>query len=116
MVLEMAIGIEDTATILDRYGMDAHEWELVSASPLFRRELADLQREVAEQGLSFRAKARIQAESYLLDLDDMVNDDETPASVKLDAIKSAVKWGDLEPKKDKDDGGGGNSFNIQINL
>ena len=59
-------------------------------------------RDVRENGASFRAKARIQAESYLPVVDDMIWDKEIAPSTRLDAVKSVVRWGDLEPKEKKE--------------
>ncbi len=116
MVLELALGVEEPDDVLARYGVNEAEWRAIEPNPAFRRELAEMSRQVQEEGLSFKAKARIQAESYLMDLDAMVADRETPPSVRLEAIKSAVRWGELEPKKEKDGDGTGTTFAIQINF
>ena len=52
---------------------------------------------VRKNGVTFRAKARLQAEEYLAVVDRIVTNDLINPSTRLDAIKSMVKWGELEP-------------------
>lgn len=115
-VLELAIGVDSLEDILDRYGIPPDRYSSLVELPAFRRELAATIRDVRENGATFKAKARVQAESYLEIVDELVYSEEVPAGVRLDAIKSLVKWGGLEPKEEKDAGLGGQSVNIQINF
>lgn len=101
LVLDLAVGVDSLEDILIRYDLSEREFELLNQVQAFRRELALTIRDVRENGVPFTSKARVQAESYLEVVDNMVLDSETPASVRLDAIKSIVKWGKLEPKDDK---------------
>ena len=118
LVLDVAIGVDDLESqILPRYGLDMDDYAVLSTHPVFRRELAVITREVHENGLPFRRKAQFQAESYLEILDQLVNSDITPASVRLEAINKTVLWAGLVPKEDKTaDGGEKNNINIQINF
>lgn len=57
------------------------------------------------------------AESYLEQVNEMVENRELGATIRLDAIKSVVKWGGLEPQTSKDANQSPQpQFNIQINL
>jgi len=117
LILDLALAIEDTEPILERYDLSESEYQALMRTPSFRRDLALTMREVRENGLSFKHKARVQAESYLEVLDQLVYSPATPASTRLDGIKQAVTWGDLSPKEGK----GGDvqqqqSINIQINF
>jgi hypothetical protein len=116
LILDLAIGLDDIPTILTRYELSEREFNLLSDTPLFRRDLAMAMREVRENGASFSCKARFQAESYLEVMDEMVYDLATPANVRLETIRSAVRWGRLEPKEDKESGVGASAINIQINF
>ena len=116
LILDLAIGLDDLPTILTRYELSEREFNLLSDTPLFRRDLAMAMREVRENGASFSCKARFQAESYLAVMDEMVYDLSTPANVRLETIRSAVRWGRLEPKEDKESGVGASAINIQINF
>lgn len=101
LVLDLAVGVDGLEEILTRYGLTTYEFELLSKTQAFRRELALTIRDVRENGVPFASKARVQAEAYLEVLDRMVHDDTTPASVRLEAIRSTVLWGKLLPKEDK---------------
>lgn len=117
LILDLAIAVEDTEAILARYDLSEYDYNNLLKTTSFRRDLAMTMREVRENGLSFRHKARVQAESYLEVLDSLVYSDSTPSGVRLDGIKQAVAWGDLVPKETKGDGGQSqNPINIQINF
>lgn len=116
-ILDLAIGVDSMPEILSRYGITPAEFDALSQTTVFRRELALAIRDARENGLSFAQKAKVQAESYLEAIDQMVYDVATPASTRLEAIRSMVKWGRLEPKEDKGDGPNtGQPINIQINF
>ena len=116
LVMDLAVGVDPVNEILDSYGLDFDDLERLMNNPTFRRELASLRREVAENGTSFRSKARMQAESYLSILDDIVLDTNAPTSTRLEGIKSAVRWADLEPKKSGGEEQPATSINVQINF
>lgn len=118
LVLDLAVGVDDLPTILTRYRLTTAEFDRLQEVNAFRRELAVAMRDVREQGVQFRQKAKVQADAYLMVLDSMVHDPATPPSTRLEAIKSVVRWGDLEPKdKDaKNQPGQNSNINIQINF
>ena len=117
LILDLAVGVEGMEDILSRYSLTLDEYYALSSTPAFRRELALAVRDVRENGVTFAAKARVQAELYLEVLENIVYDTSTPASTRLEAIRSAVKWGRLEPKDDKaGDSGPTTQVNVQINF
>ena len=117
LILDLALGVEDLDTVLPRYNLTFDDYEALAHSPIFRRELALTIRDVRENGLPFKAKARVQAEAYLEVLDELVYSDGTPASTRLEAIKSTVAWGGLIPKESKEETGAtGSTINVQINF
>jgi hypothetical protein len=114
---DLALGLEDLDVLLDRYALTPLEYEVMQMSSGFRRELSDHMREIKENGVSFKHKARVQAEAYLEEVHVIVTDSDVSASTRLDAIKSVVRWAGLEPKEDtsaKDNAT--NAFQININL
>lgn len=116
LALDVALGIASTDEILDRHDLSTDEYQRIVAHPLFIRQVAQQAREIVENGLSFRTKAKVQAEMYLLELDKMVMAPTTEQKVKLEAIKYVTKVADLEPKVTKEEGSNGPTVNIQINL
>jgi hypothetical protein len=115
--MDLALGVEDLGSILDRYGLVKAQFDHLYALPAFRMELAALRKEVAEKGITFRRKAALQAEMYLAELDNLMADvsGSVAPGVKVDIFKTLAKLGDLEPKESKTDQGGSTS-NIQINI
>jgi len=116
LTFDIALG-EDQQILCDRYSLQLEALEALYYIASFRREIADHQKQIREEGVTFRQKAKVQAEMYLEVLDDIVNNADVSAATRLDAIKSVVKWGDLEPKVDKAaTGGNTQAFQININL
>ena len=117
LILDLALGVEDLDAVLPRYNLTPDDYETLAHSPIFRKELALTIRDVRENGLPFKAKARVQAEAYLEVLDELVYSDGTPASTRLEAIKSTVAWGGLIPKESKEENAGNaTNINVQINF
>jgi hypothetical protein len=116
LILDLAIGIDEITTILPRYDLTEAEFNLLSETPVFRRELAMAMREARENGLPFANKAKFQAESYLEVLDELVYSAETPASVRLEAIRSTVKWARLEQPTGAEAQGNAPQINVSISF
>jgi len=116
LVFDVALGLEGIETILSRHDLTEAAWEHINSHPLFHRQVGVQARELSENGVSFRAKAKVQAEMYLVDLDHMISSPTTDQKVKLDAIKYVTKVADLEPRADKTESNGAPQVNIQINL
>ena len=66
--------------------------------------------------MTFRLKARAQAEELLTTSWTMIHSPEVSPAVKADLIKSTVKWGGLEPKNDNVVEGANGGVRITINL
>jgi len=113
LVVDLALAIDPLEAILERFALDASHYERLLQIPAFRRDLAMTMRELREDGVTFAKKAAVQAESYLLDVDELVQNKAVAASTRLDAIKSVVKWGNLEGDKT---GKGVENQGVQVNL
>lgn len=113
---DLALGIDGIDILSQRYDLTRSEIEAFSLVPSFRMEVDKHLREIRENGVSFKEKAKVQAEEYLMKLHDIVVDPDAPASVRLDGIKSVVKWAGYEPKETKEGQAQQPQFNIQINL
>jgi len=114
LVFDVALGLEDEDTLFARHSLTKQDWENINTHPMFLRQVAEQARDMGESGLSFKAKAKIQAEMYLTDIDRMVSSPATDQKVRLEAIRSMVKWGGLEPIPNKEDGAGVTQVNLQI--
>jgi hypothetical protein len=83
---------------------------------MFLKKVDHLRDEVREKGMTFRLKAKAQAEELLTTSWTLIHSPDVSATVKADLIKSTVKWGNLEPTKDTVEVGSGGGVTIQINL
>lgn len=114
--IEIALKTAPMAEIRDAYGFSAEEWMALKDNPEFLADLAAAVAMVKEEGMSFKLKARLQAEELLKTSWRLIHApiDEVPSSVKADLIKATARWAGYDAK---DNGGGqANSLNIQINL
>jgi len=83
---------------------------------VFLKKVEHYREEVREKGLTFKLKARAQAEELLTTSWMLIHDPAVSPAVKADLIKSTVKWGGLEPKNEAVVEGGGGGVRITINL
>lgn len=104
MAYELALRLEPPEEVFARYQLTVEAAKELIASPPFNEMLVRIEAEVKEQGLTFRAKARIMAEDLLKDGYEMATDANTQQSVRADLIKWFTKVGDLEPAAKKDEG------------
>lgn len=119
LTMDLALGLDSIDDILVRYGIDGYTWESLQNNLTFRRELMALRRELAEDGTTFKRKAALQAETYLSEVHNLMQDASTPPNVKVDIFKTLAKLGELEPKdtsKSRDPSESQPQFAIQINI
>lgn len=96
----LASGAADTQTDLcRRHNLSLDDLIALSQDPVFVSKVDEYKNELANNGTSFRLKARVQAEELLMTSWQLIHDPSTPSNVKADLIKSTVRWGDLEPAK-----------------
>jgi hypothetical protein len=106
---------ESLQEVMDRHKITADDILTFNTDPVFLKKVEHYQNEVRDKGLTFRLKARAQAEELLVTSWHLIHDPAVSPAVKADLIKSTVKWGGLEPKNTEvSEGGGG--VRITINL
>jgi len=107
---------EPIKAVLATHGLTKKDMLAFSSDPVFEKRVQEYQDDIKKNGLTFRLKARAQAEELLTTSYLMIHDPDTSAAVRADLIKSTVKWAGLEPTgKDATNGAGG-GVTIQINL
>ena len=104
------------ADVADMWGMTAEDLTTKLSDAIFLRRVQTLREEIKDKGLTFRFKARAQAEALLKTSWELIHRPDTSAAVKADLIKSTVKWGGLEPKGDVVSEGASGGVTITINL
>jgi hypothetical protein len=84
---------------------------------VFLKKVEELRSEIRANGMTFKLKARAQAEELLTTSWTLIHSPDVSAAVKADLIKSTVKWGGLEPKTNEGgEGGTSGGVSITINL
>lgn len=107
---------ESVAEVLERHKLEPDDLHLFNTDPIFNKKVENYREEITEKGMTFRLKARAQAEELLTTSWTMIHSPEVSPAVKADLIKSTVKWGGLEPKNDNVVEGANGGVRITINL
>ena len=113
--IELAMHLSPVPEICAAYNIGKDEFLKLVDDPLFVQAYAGAQEMLRKDGMSFRIKARMQAEELLKTSWAMIQSTSTPTAVRADLIKSTVRWAGYEPKGDGP-GALGNAFQININL
>lgn len=121
LAFDVALMLEKSGETVDeviaRHKITSDDMLTFNQDPVFLKKVDSYRSEIQEKGITFRLKARAQAEELLTTSWTLIHSAEVSASVKADLIKSTVKWGGLEPKNDPnalEAGAGG--VKIMINL
>jgi hypothetical protein len=107
---------EAVADILTRHNLAPLDLQDFGKDPVFLKRVEHYREEVRDKGLTFKLKARSQAEELLKTSWLLIHSPDVSAAVKADLIKSTVKWAGLEPKNEQVDMGGSGGVRITINL
>jgi hypothetical protein len=107
---------EDLDEIVTRHQIAAGDLLVFNKDPVFLRKVADFRDEIRDKGVTFRLKARTQAEELLKTSWMLIHDPVVSPAVKADLIKSTVKWAGLEPKNDTGGESSTGGVKITINL
>ena len=107
---------ETLQEVITRHNISANDILTFNADPVFLKKVEGYRTEVREKGLTFKLKARAQAEELLTTSWLLIHDAAVSPAVKADLIKSTVKWAGLEPKNDMSVDNGTGGVKITINL
>ena len=114
LACELAMAPEDVESTFANYGYSVDEAAVLLESKAFLMILERVKREIHENGVSFRAKARVISEALLPHAYDMAQDPHCPSAVRADLIKWAAKVAGNEPKEDKTDNNTGSGLTLSI--
>jgi len=107
---------ETLQELMGRHNITANDILVFNADPIFLKKVEHYRTEVRDKGLTFKLKARAQAEELLTTSWLLIHDPAVSPAVKADLIKSTVKWAGLEPKDSTVPDGGSGGVKITINL
>ena len=113
--IEVAMKTASIQDICSAYGLTREDWDKLRNDPVFVADVASAVEMLKKEGMSFKMKARLQAEELLKTSWKLIHApmDEVPPSVKADLIKFTVRAAGLEadPKS-----ANANQNNLQINI
>jgi hypothetical protein len=95
--LAAAVGVRPYDDLLTMFEIDQEDAEALQSHPVFQQRLLLAKDAVETDGTAFFARCRILAGQTMPAMINLINDTGTPASVQLEAWKSLVKYGRLEP-------------------
>lgn len=120
LAFDVALCLENSGESLDeikdRHHIDANDLLIFNRDPVFLKRVETYRDEVRSKGLTFRLKARAQAEELLTTSYMLIHDPAVSPAVKADLIKSTVKWAGLEPRSNEEQSASVGGVKIMINL
>jgi hypothetical protein len=104
LAMDIALVLEASGESLDevmeRHSITVDDLGRYNSDKVFLQKVGYLREEIRAKGMTFRLKARAQAEELLTTSWTLIHSSDVSAAVKADLIKSTVKWGGLEPQRD----------------
>jgi hypothetical protein len=107
---------ESLQEIMVRHSIGPNDILVFNSDPVFLKKVDHYRAEIRDKGMTFRLKARAQAEELLTTSWLLIHDPLVSPAVKADLIKSTVKWANLEPKSNESTGESSGGVSITINL
>ena len=116
LAYELALEMDTPTGTFERYGYGIDEATRIMAMPGFIATVRKYRDEIVGTGVSFRLKAKVQAEDLLTHSYEMATDPEVPPAVRADLIKWTAKVANLEPKDKGEGAGAGAGFTLNISF
>lgn len=114
--LEIALRQATPREICEGYGIDRPTWDALRHDEGFIAAVAGYAEELKKDGMTFKLKARLQAEELLKTSWHITQDKEQPAAVRADLIKFTIRAAGLDGSKDQAASAGGVGTALQINI
>lgn len=120
IALDLALLLEGSGEtmneLLARHKLTVQDMVELKTDKSFLKRVEELQRDVREKGLTFKLKAKVQAEELLNTSWTLIHSHDVSPAVKADLIKSTVRWAGLETPDPKDSLSAGTGVAITINF
>ena len=118
LAFDLALALEGSGEsvneIAQRHNLASTTVLKYSKDPTFQKRITAYREDIRDKGLTFKLKARAQAEELLVTSWNLIHSNDVSAAVKADLIKSTVKWAGLEPKNEE--GGNAPAGGVKINI
>jgi len=99
--LEVALETAPVEQIKASYNLSDEDWIALWDTSRFRKEVREAKEALAEEGMSFKLKAGLQAEELLKTSWQMIHNASLPATVRADLLKFTVRAAGLDGSKDQ---------------
>ena len=116
LIAEAAVGIDSLEDICARYHYTPEQTAQLRNDPGFKARVSRMEQDLKKEGVTFRMRAAHAAEDLMADVWQQAKDPKVGLSMKLDALKTLAKLGDLEPKQNAQAAAQGSGFSLVINL
>ena len=117
LAFDVALALEGSGETLDelkqRHHISAGDLLVFNKDKVFLKKVEHYRDDIRDKGLTFRLKARAQAEELLTTSWGLIHSPDVSPAVKADLIKNTVKWAGLEAKTEE---GGGTAGGVKINI
>lgn len=112
--IDLAIGVSPFEHICRTYGLDPEDIHPLEADPQFNQRLLLAQQAVDDDGRAFRARCRTETYECIPAVREIALDPDAPAAARIEAFKTLVKFGALEPKETTQNGATGPQIAFSI--
>lgn len=120
LAFDVALALEGSGESLDeikqRHRITASDLLVFNKDRVFLKHVETYRDEIRDKGLTFKLKARAQAEELLTTSWGLIHSPDVSPAVKADLIKSTVKWAGLEAKVEEANAGAAGGVKININF
>lgn len=113
LVMDVALGTS-TASILEVHNLQHHQFEQISMMPTFVMAVGDMRKNLEKEGATFKLKAGIQADLYLVEAHKMIVDPDMDPRVRTRLIEDMARWAGFDTPAPVGGTGGGRGFEINI--
>lgn len=110
LAFEVALGYFTPEDLQLKYDLSPEQYDRVTNLPAFRRASADYRREIDDEGIAFKLRARKAAEDILDELHHMAFNQVLDAKDRLKAMEMLCRYAGFETQKQED----GNGVKLQI--
>lgn len=88
-----------------KFELSPQRYQRITSVPEFKRAVADYRREIDDEGIAFKLRARKCAELMLEEIHEMAFDQRVDAKTRLEAMKTMCHYAGYDMKTAEDGGG-----------
>ena len=113
LAVDLALKVDEPEAVFAQYGYSPEQAADLLESPAFLVLLQQTSKDLLENGVSFRTKAKVLANDLLPYAHAIATDPEQSAAVRADLVKWSAKVAGFEPRE-KEEGKIGGGFTLSI--